>query len=138
MRNFKLKEFYVSDTAKKNKIDNIPPKEIIDNISELVDNLLDPLRDAWFKKYKSGIKVNSGYRCKELNKAVGGVENSAHLTGYAADLVPINGRRIEFIKFCQEWIKDKEFDQCINEHDRWCHIGYKRNDGKQRKMIFRS
>lgn len=46
MRNFKLKEFYVSDTAKKNKIDNIPPKEIIDNISELVDNLLDPLRDA--------------------------------------------------------------------------------------------
>lgn len=138
MKYFKLKEFVESNTAKSLHIDNTPSKEVIEHINELVDNLLDPLREAWAKETDAPeIRVTSGYRCPELNKAVGGVTTSLHQSGYAADLVPMNGKTKEFIKFCQTWIKDKGFDQCINEYDRWCHIGYKNSKGQQRKMVFK-
>lgn len=130
---FKLSEFITSDTAKKKGINNTPSLEIENHINEFINNLLNPLREAW----GSSIIVSSGYRCPALNKAVGGVSNSSHLTGYAADLIPGNKKIKEFIKFTQEWIKDKQFDQCINEYDKWCHLGYKNNNGQQRKQIFK-
>ena len=130
---FKLSEFIVSDTAKKKGINNTPNLEVENHINELIINLLNPLREAW----GSSIIVSSGYRCPELNKAVGGVNNSSHLTGYAVDLIPGNKKTKEFIKFCQEWIKNKQFDQCINEYNKWCHSGYKSNNGQQRTQIFK-
>lgn len=48
----------------------------------LVNNVLDPVRDAFGKP----IKVNSGYRCEKHNKEVGGAKNSQHLLGQAADI----------------------------------------------------
>lgn len=77
-----MSEFVKSDTADKRGIDNRLPKELIPHAEYLINEVLDPLRE-WFGK---PIYINSGYRCPELNKAVGGVDNSFHLDGCAADL----------------------------------------------------
>lgn len=82
-KNFSWKEFEASDTAKKHGIANaITDWDVRDNIMALVENLLQPLRDAWGKP----LTINSGYRCAELNQKVGGVPTSQHCTGEAADV----------------------------------------------------
>lgn len=132
-KHFKLEEFTRSATAEKFNIDNTPNDYVIYNLDKLVVNVLDPLREA----FGSPIKVTSGYRSYLLNKMVGGVKNSQHMSGKAADIVPIGKSFDEFIKFVEEWIKDKEFDQCILESkgkSRWIHISY--NEGHNRKKIF--
>ena len=75
-------EMVASATADRLAIDNRLPKAYVGNVQGLIDKVLDPLRE-W---YGRPIFVNSGYRCAELNKAVGGVEGSYHLTGCAADI----------------------------------------------------
>lgn len=81
-RSFSYKEFEKSDTALRLHIDNtIKDFDVRDNIKALVDNLLQPLRDAW----GGPIFINSGYRCPALNDAVGGVATSQHVKGQAAD-----------------------------------------------------
>ena len=79
---FSLAELTKSETAARHKINNSPSVEIIDNLQYGVDMVLDPLR----KLYGKPIKINSGYRCNELNKIVGGVPNSWHQFGNAADI----------------------------------------------------
>jgi putative chitinase len=133
MKYFTLKEFTASSTATAKNIDNTPNATVTAHIEELVNSLLDDLREAW----GSAIKVSSGYRCTKLNNAVGGSKTSAHTTGYAADLVPVNGKMTEFKTFVKEWLKDKKFDQYINEFSgstEWVHIGLKNISGKQRKQ----
>ena len=80
---FTLEELCLSFTAKQFHIENKPDEEQIKNLDRLVTTLLDPLRETW----GSPIIVSSGFRCKELNKLVGGVSNSYHLSGLAADIV---------------------------------------------------
>lgn len=149
MKYFTLNEFIQSDKAKQLKIDNTPSKYQERNIVEMVNNLLDPLREDWGKyciKHKLGsgaIRVTSGVRSTALNNAVGGSKTSAHYHGYAADLVPYNGNLKEFKKFCIEWLMDKDFDQVIFEEEqnnipRWIHIGYKHSIGKQRRQFMYS
>ncbi len=85
--------------------------------------------------------MTSGYRGFRLNDAVGGSKTSAHCIGYAADLVPANGRLAEFKRFCRDWIKGRPFDQLISEDEnaagvpRWIHIGYKDQHGGQRRQL---
>lgn len=85
MKNFKLSEFFVSSTADKNGIKNGPSPDsratIVRNINLLVDNVLDPVRD----KFCAPVIITSGYRCPQVNKLVGGVNNSQHMSGCAAD-----------------------------------------------------
>lgn len=132
---FTVAELTASSTAKTYKINNTPTPEVEAHLKELITNILNPLREAW----GSAITVSSGYRCPELNAKVGGVKTSAHTSGYAADLLPKNGKLKEFIAFCQKWAKESgiPFDQCINEYNRWVHFGYKNNQGLQRKQIFK-
>ena len=92
---FTITELCYSETAKEKGIDNSPTTEVRANLVTLVNNLLDPLREAW----KSPIRVTSGFRCGVLNKAVGGSTTSAHLYGLAGDIVPVNGRIKEFKEF---------------------------------------
>ena len=81
-KNFTWAEFTASDTAKRLGIINqITDWDVRDNIIALVENVLQPLRDAYGKP----IHINSGYRCAELNKKVGGVATSQHTKGQAAD-----------------------------------------------------
>lgn len=133
---FTLQEFLRSDTAIKKKIDNTPSWEIVANLSRLA-SFLDNLREAW----GSGIRVTSGYRCPQLNAAVGGVPGSAHQYGNAADIVPVNGKMAEFEAFLKKWLKGKKWDQVIYETSkssgaRWIHISLYSNKGEQRCKLF--
>ena len=136
-RYFRLEEFLRSDTALKKKIDNTPSWEVIGNLNEMVEQLLDPLREAW----GSGIRVSSGFRNATLNRMVGGVSNSAHLYGLAVDVVPVNGKMDEFEAFLKRWLpkSGRNWDQVIFETSggsRWVHIGYRKGDGSQRRKVF--
>ena len=132
---FDLEEFLTSSTARQKSIENMPSWEIVENLCEL-GCWLDQLREDW----GSGIKITSGYRNDKLNTAVGGVLNSVHRRGFAADIYPANGKYDEFVKFIKEWAKDKKFDQIIEErsgkNSRWVHCGLYNNQGRQRHMIF--
>lgn len=117
---FTIDELCRSDTARRLHINNTPPPEVITRLDALIENLLDPIREAWGKP----IKVNSGYRCPKLNKAVGGVGNSQHLYGEAADITTGtkdgNKALYEFIR------KNYVFDQLIDEKNySWVHVSFR-------------
>lgn len=146
MKYFTMEEFTNSETAEKYKINNKPNLIYKNNIIQFVNNLLDPLREAWSvycKKNnlgKASIIISSGFRSYELNQKIGGSQTSAHSYGWAADLQPSNGKLKEFKKFCREWLEDKKFDQMISEHEtngipKWIHIGYRSMRYGQRKQF---
>ena len=132
---FRLEEFLKSSKAVKLGIQNLPSFSVISNI-EMMLPLLNELRESWGDK----LRISSGFRCKELNDAVGGVATSMHLKGLAVDIVPCNGDIERFIGFCQTFFKGRtDFDQVIIEKSgksRWVHIGLLNNEGKQRCQIF--
>lgn len=147
---FTFTEFEWSETAIRKRINNMMPADIQENARQFMLEILDPLRLAWTKYCVENnlgngiIRVTSGYRCPELNKAVGGSKNSVHMLGYAADIKPGNYKMREFQEFVPKWLSDNKikFDQCILEKPKndiasWIHIGWKNNSGKQRKQIFR-
>jgi uncharacterized protein YcbK (DUF882 family) len=117
---FTTRELCQSNVATLRKIDNTPPPEVVSSLVELIENLLDPVREQW----GASLTVNSGYRCPELNRAVGGATTSQHLTGEAADIttgsVAENRRLFEMIAD-----SGLVFDQLIDERDyRWLHLSY--------------
>ena len=133
-KNFKLSEFIESETAKKKGIDNLPSEEIVENIKLLVNTVLQPLRDCISYPFH----INSGYRCKELNKAVGGSKTSAHLKGLAAD-VDLGSKQLNKILW-EEIDRHPEitYDQYISEYGHtWIHIGIKPNNVGNRKAKFK-
>ena len=82
MKYFTISELTASATALREGIDNRPSKCAYHLLHVLVEQLLDPIREAWGEP----IVVSSGYRCKELNTLIGGVKNSHHMLGCAADI----------------------------------------------------
>ena len=132
-KNFTLDELTASATAKQMHIINAPGVDEVCNLCALVHNVLQPLRDAMGES----IKIGSGYRCPQLNKAVGGVANSQHMKGEAADLC-IDGDMKKGKRWF-EWIKTHcKFDQLIWEHNAkgtyWVHVSF-RADGKNRQQV---
>lgn len=131
---FTLWELVKSETAEAKGISNFPEFETVAHLDELRKKILDPMREAW----GGPLVVTSGYRCPALNRAVGGVTNSAHLSGYAADIRPSDKRRTaKFIIWAAGWLIDNgiKFDQCIDEQvkgERWLHIAVRDNNGRQR------
>ena len=127
MKYFTIKELCKSSTATLKRIDNTPNSEIVNNLEQLVDNILDPLREAYGKP----IKVNSGYRCEALNVAVGGSKTSQHRYGLAADIT--TGSRLENKKlFILAKQLNLPFDQLIDEKAySWIHISFSKNPRKQ-------
>jgi uncharacterized protein YcbK (DUF882 family) len=128
MKYFTINELCKSSTALEKKIDNSPSKEIIHNLTLLVDKILDPLRE----NYGKAIHVNSGYRCPALNEAVGGSKTSQHMKGMAADIT--GGSTAKNKELFNLIIKlDLPFDQLIDEKNfRWVHVSY---SPKHRKQI---
>lgn len=126
--NFTLEEFIHSDTAIAKDIKNelgLRERQALEN---LVIRLLQPLRDAMGKP----ININSGYRCPELNKAVGGVPTSQHQKGEAADLY-INGKASDLLEVLED--SGLPFDQAIlYRHKNFLHVSLKL-EGEQRKQI---
>ena len=130
-----IEELYASDTAKRLGIDNRPSVQQMINLVYLSAYVLEPLRVAMDEP----IKIGSGFRCKALNKAVGGVYNSQHLKGQAVDLC-IDGD-LEKGKKWFNYIKDHlPFDQLIWEHNSkgtyWVHVSFVFPDfGKNRHQV---
>lgn len=127
MKYFTIKELCKSSTATERRIDNSPNSEIIINLEQLVENILDPLRE----NYGKPIKVNSGYRCPELNKVVKGSKNSHHMTGCAADIT--GSSKAENKKLFELAQKLKlPFDQLIDEKKfSWIHISFSKKPRRQ-------
>lgn len=132
-KNFTLEELCASATAKARGIRNQPGQTDVVNLCALVHHVLQPLREEMGQP----IKIGSGYRSLALNKAVGGVSNSQHMRGEAADLC-IDGD-LQKGKRWFEWIMQHcQFDQLIWEHNSkgsyWVHVSY-RADGKNRQQV---
>lgn len=119
---FSLKEMIQSGTAIRLNIDNSPSAEAIDNLQLLCTNVLEPLRRRF-----GVIRVTSGYRSLELNKAVGGSRTSQHMKGQAAD---IHVSSFEMGRKMMDFLCDNvTFDQALLEHSaksgsRWLHVSY--------------
>ena len=94
--NFRLSEFTRSDTAKRLGIENeCSSVEQVLNLAYLCHMVLQPLRDKF-----GPIRITSGYRCPELNHAVGGASNSKHMRGEAADIyLPSVEKGLEYLAF---------------------------------------
>lgn len=129
MKYFKIREFTRSDIAKRNNINNTPSKQEEENIVLLVDNILDPLREAYGKP----IVVTSGFRCDRLNSLVKGSKKSQHRTGQASDIRTLEDTKEENKKLFDLIIKlNLPFDQLINEYDYdWIHVSYSSRNRKQ-------
>lgn len=122
-RHFTLDELLLSRKAKELGIDNTqPPVSAIVNLTALVVEVLQPLRDY----LSAPVIITSGYRCNSLNQAVGGVKNSQHLTGQAADITFYNSIDMErkALRYIREHL---HFDQLIWEkrgNTRWIHVSF--------------
>lgn len=131
MKYFTLDEFVRSPTAQRLGIDNTPPPEVVERLTALVDNVLDPLRERLGKP----IIVTSGYRSPALNRAVGGATTSQHTRGEAVDFVVGGGSRSDLFVAMGIIRQSLPFDQLINEQDlSWLHLSYRR-DGQNRRQF---
>lgn len=133
MKYFTIDELCASDTARRKGIDNTPNADARLRMQILIEQLLDPIRAAW----GGPITVNSGYRSPELNKKVGGVSNSQHMKGEAADITvgsqEANKRLFDLIVRLREDGRIA-FDQLIDESNyAWVHVSYR--SGKNRNQI---
>ena len=133
---FSIEEMTKSATAKRLGIDNTPSDKIKKNLTLFIEKILDPIREDW----GSPISVSSGYRCPELNKAVGGAKTSGHQYGFCADL-QVKGDLRKFSNFVIEWMKDHhmKWDELLFEKSgnvTWLHFCWIGKDGKQRMKCF--
>jgi hypothetical protein len=128
MKYFTIEELTRSKTAEARGIKNVPNEAERLNLIALVGAVLDPLRE----RYGKPIIVTSGYRCKQLNKSVGGVTSSQHVRGEAADIVTKEGARGNF-ELGRLIVQSGKFDQVIFENcgkndllPQWIHVSWKR------------
>lgn len=132
---FTIEEMYASATAKRLGIDNKPSVQQMINLVYLCAYVLEPLRVAM----NEPIKIGSGFRCQKLNKAVGGVYNSQHMKGQAADLC-IDGDMEKGRRWFNYIKNHLPFDQLIMEHNSkgtyWVHVSFVFPDfGKNRRQV---
>ena len=141
MTYFTLTELTHSRAAINNHINKIPDDAARENLIALVDNVLDPIRKAYGKP----IYVNSGYRCAALNQIVGGVRNSQHLRGEAADIRCDDNRALMKLILKMSVTHRITFDQLIFErcwrdkdghcHPAWIHISYTRRRKNRQEIV---
>ena len=121
-----MSELIHSDKAVQYNINNMPDISSLDNLLNLIVYCLQPIRE----KIGKPIIISSGYRCERVNKLVGGKDNSQHRKGQAADFI-VKGLSVQnTIQFIMK--SGIEYDQLINEYDKWVHISFVK--GKNRKQ----
>ena len=96
--------------------DNIPTMQAVANLTYGCHLLLEPARFI-----VGPIVINSGFRCEEVNRKVGGVRNSQHLVGQAADIRPLNPLQfqnlVEFLRAC-------EYTDQLLTGNGWLHVSW--------------
>lgn len=132
---FTVDEFFRSGTAIRLGIDNNPDAhpgegistaEVVENLRALCTEVLEPLR-----RRVGRVIVTSGYRCKELNKAVGGVWNSQHLKGEAADIfVPDTATAMRYGHILERHsaVQQLLLEPMGIQQKRWIHVGFRRSE----------
>ena len=128
---FTLKELTYSGTALLKKINNVPNEAVKVNLEILMEQL-DKIRAKWGRP----IYVNSGYRCPELNKAVGGVKTSQHQLGVAVDITTKDAKLDK--QLYDMIVQNFDYDQCIWERSGstvWIHYSYVRPNRKLKLSI---
>lgn len=128
-KDFSYREFEASQTAERGGICNvITTAAVRDAVKELVDTVLQPLRD----RVGHPLRINSGYRCPVLNRAVGGVPTSQHVKGEAADIAAEDPHKLaKVVRDTPEiW---REVDQMIL-YPSFVHISH-RMGGPQRGQL---
>lgn len=130
-----LRESIESYTAKRKGIENIPSDYELTNMVGVAENIFEPLR-----KWVGGpIKINSFFRSKELNKAIGGSSRSQHCEGRAIDIDDIYGYKTNAEMF--EYIKcNLDFDQIIwefggSDNPDWVHVSYVSPEENRRRCL---
>jgi zinc D-Ala-D-Ala carboxypeptidase len=117
-RNFSLEQLIYSETAERERIDNTPGPEVVDNLRLLAQGL-----ERVQILTGSPLEISSGYRCLEINRRIGGATSSQHTQGQAADFTCAEfGPPVDIIKAIRA--SDIEFDQCILEYAKWVHISF--------------
>ena len=132
--NFTLAEMVKSETALRHNMDNTPGETEIENLKQLCEQVLQPVR----KHFKTGVKVNSGFRHPEVNAKVGGSKTSDHCKGQAAD-IEIPGIPNADLAI---WIMDNlQYTQLILEFytpgipdSGWVHVAYDPTNLKKQNL----
>lgn len=132
-KNFSLDELTASNTAIKKNIDNSASPTIVDALQELVTNVLQPVREQF-----GPVTITSGYRCDELNRAIGGSTTSDHSYGRAADF-EVKGVDNRVVAI---WITENlPYKQLILEfyndgetNSGWIHCSYDKDNNKKQKL----
>jgi len=128
---FRLSEFIYSRTAIKKGMDNMPPPVVVEALRSLCVNLLEPLRKGCGNH---PMFILSGYRNPVLNRQVGGVSRSQHLTGEAADVYMPDLRPLLRILRSPG---SPDFDQAIfYTHRNFIHLSYSSSSGNRRQLIY--
>ena len=131
-------------TKTKQHIENVPNEAQVENLKR-VCRWLERLRKRWNDKYGDGddpIIINSGFRSPEVNKAVGGVPTSNHLTGCAVDIRCIGmeqALRYASILLDISDMSREDFDELLIEQKRsviWIHFAV-RPSGNRRRCNFK-
>jgi len=129
------KEATRSATALRLGIDNKPNEYELQNMEIVANKVFEPLREA----VNGPIKINSFYRCEELNKAIGGSSKSQHCQGRAIDIDDIYGHVSN--AYMYYYVKDNlDFDQLIwefgtNDSPDWVHVSYVDSDSNRKRCL---
>lgn len=127
---FTLDELIFSQTATMRGIDNTPSNGIKDNLGKLA-LVLEKIRGV----LGHPIHISSGFRCSELNSAIGGVSNSAHLYGLAADILcPDFGTPLEVCEAIKPHMDEFGIDQLIYEFKSWTHVGLSKDHPREMSL----
>ena len=129
------REGVYSTTATRREIDNTPNDEQLDNMEIIAEKVFEPLRE-----YVGGpIKINSFFRCTDLNKAIGGSSKSQHCQGQAIDIddtygIVANSEMYHYIK------ENLDFDQLIwefgdDDNPNWIHVSYVSKEDNRNRCL---
>jgi hypothetical protein len=130
------KEATRSVTALRLGIDNTPNEYQLQNMEIVAKNVFEPLRKA----VGGAIKINSFFRCEDLNKAIGGSSRSQHCQGRAIDVDDNYGymSNNDMYKYIKE---NLDFDQLIfefpddNGNASWIHVSYVDADSNRKRCL---
>lgn len=136
---FTLEEMTASTTAEKRGIENVPDGKAKMALANLCQRILEPVR----LRFGYPITVTSGYRCPELNRAVGGARNSQHMTGDAADIVCKSMPNVALFRLMEEMVRNGQIEvgQLIWEggtagNPAWIHVSNPREGKKNGQILY--
>ena len=130
---FALSEMLQSNTARSRGLYQAPPPIVVERLRELCIDLLEPIRDTL-----GPLRITSGYRRPRVNVAVGGSSTSAHMSGWAADVVPVRAIPEQIMILLHDAGHALAWDQAIL-YSSHVHLGLRRPaTGEQRRQLLRA